>query len=75
MSMAENSAVPDLGWAQSASSTSTRPKKPTRRLKPEVAAKLRTRRSEAPLEDLYEKPVTELSPQELALMRAAFFRG
>lgn len=75
MSMAEQTTVPDHSWTQSSAATATRPSKPSRRLKPEVVAKLKTRRSEAPLQDLYQKPVTELSPQELAMMREAFFRG
>ncbi len=57
------------------SSASTRSRKPQRKLKPEVVAQLVARRSESQLEKLYEKPVSELSPDELALMRAAFFRG
>lgn len=51
------------------------PRKPVRRLRPEVAAQLATRRSSAQLEQLYERPVQELSPEEIARMKAAFFRS
>lgn len=50
-------------------------RKPARRLKPEVAARIVAQRSEMRIQQLYDRPVDELSPDELALMRAAFFRG
>lgn len=65
----------ERGWTHSAAPTATRPAKPQRRLKPEAAARLVARRSEAPLEDLYRKPVKDLSPREIAIMRAAFLKG
>lgn len=49
-------------------------KKPSRRLRPEVIAALADRRRQAVLEELYERPVQDLDPEELAHMRAAFFR-
>jgi hypothetical protein len=52
-----------------------RPSRPTRRLRPEIAAELATRRRQTRLDDLYGKPVQDLEPDELARMRSAFFRG
>ena len=49
--------------------------KPTRRLKPGVAAKLAAEMAGAEIRKLYERPVEELAPEEIARMRAAFFRG
>lgn len=49
-------------------------KKRTRRLKPEIAAKFAAVRTAERLQQLYDRPVAELSPEELAQMRAAFFR-
>lgn len=46
-----------------------------RKLKPEVAATLAARRRDAELRSLYETPVEQLSPNDLAKMKAAFFRG
>ena len=54
-------------------SASTR--KPVRRLRPEVVAQLATRRTASQLEELYQRPVEELSPEEIARMKAAFFRS
>lgn len=51
------------------------PRKRVRRLKPEVAEKFAAYRTEQKIQELYERPVDELSPEELAKMRAAFFRG
>jgi hypothetical protein len=51
------------------------PAKHRRRLNPEAAAQLAARRRQAQVEELYQKPVTELSREELALMRAAFVLG
>lgn len=50
-------------------------KKPSRRLRPEVAAALASRRRQAQLDELYQKSVQELDPEEIARMRAAFLRG
>ncbi len=63
------------GWNHPAAPAAPRPSKPHRRLKPEVAARLIVRRGAAPIEVLYRKPVEDLSPRELALMRAAFLKG
>jgi hypothetical protein len=49
--------------------------KRTRRLKPGVAAKLVAAAHGAEIRELYSRPVQELSPEEIARMRAAFFRG
>ena len=49
--------------------------KPGRRLKPGVAAKLAAEMVGAEIRELYDRPVEELSPEEIAKMRAAFFRG
>jgi hypothetical protein len=46
-----------------------------RRLKPGVAAKLVAAAHGAEIRELYSRPVEELSPEEIARMRAAFFRG
>lgn len=53
----------------------SRARKPARRLKPEIAARIAAQRSESRIQQLYERPVDQLSPEELAMMRAAFFRG
>lgn len=50
-------------------------KKRSRRLRPEVAAALADRRRQAQLDELYQKSVQELDPDEIARMRAAFLRG
>lgn len=55
--------------------TPERARKTTRRLRPEVASALTERKRQAELDELYGKPVQELEPEELARMRAAFFRG
>lgn len=47
----------------------------TRRLRPEVAAQWAARRREQELKSLYQTPVEELSPDDIAKMRAAFLRG
>lgn len=46
-----------------------------RRLRPEVAAELAARNRSSQLNALYEKPVKELDPEDIAVMRRAFFRG
>jgi hypothetical protein len=55
--------------------TGALPRRTVRRLRPEIAAALAARRREAELAALYEKPVQELEREDLAQMRAAFFRG
>ena len=50
-------------------------KKRTRRLKPEIAAKFAAVRTAERIQELYARPVEQLSPEELAQMRAAFFKG
>lgn len=49
--------------------------KRTRRLKPGVAAKFAAVVNGEEIRELYARPVQELSPEEIARMRAAFFRG
>jgi hypothetical protein len=50
--------------------------RPSRRLKPGVAAKFAAAQTMgAEIRELYDRPVEQLSPEEIALMRAAFFRG
>lgn len=73
MSTAEQTTTAEHGRIQR-SSVATANKR-TRRLKPEVVARLRNRRDEVTIDCLYQKPVDELSPQEIAAMRAAFLRG
>ena len=51
------------------------PAKRSRQLKPEVAARLAERTRARGLDELYEKSVSELSPDELSMMKAAFLRG
>lgn len=55
--------------------TANRPHRPTRRLKPEVAARWAARRQPDDLQALYQTPVEKLSPEEIARMKAAFLRG
>jgi hypothetical protein len=49
-------------------------RKPSRRLRPDAAALIARLRREQ-LQELYVKPVDSLAPEELARMKAAFFRG
>jgi hypothetical protein len=49
-------------------------RKPSRRLRPEALAALAARQREAQLQELYQRPVEELEPEELKRMKAAFFR-
>lgn len=46
-----------------------------RRLRPEVAAEVAARNRRAEMDVLYDKPVDELDPEELARMRRDFFRS
>lgn len=57
------------------SRSATQSPRPTRRLKPEIAAKWAAQRRQTELQDLYETPVEKLSPDEIARMKAAFLRG
>ena len=50
-------------------------RKPNRRLRPEVAAELIARNREEKLQELYQKPVDKLDPEEILRMKQAFFRG
>jgi hypothetical protein len=57
-------------------STLTRPAVAARRqLKPEIAARWAEQARAGQLQELYQKPIAELSPAEIARMKAAFFRG
>lgn len=49
--------------------------KRARRLKPGVAAKFNAAAKGEEIRQLYSRPVEDLSPEEIARMRAAFFRG
>jgi hypothetical protein len=49
--------------------------KKSRQLKPEIAARLAERNRARLVVELYQKSVTELSPDELSLMKADFFRN
>ena len=60
---------------QAVRTTEEKSTKPKRRLKPEVAAKLAAVRVAQRVQELYERPVDDLSPEEIAQMRAAFFKG
>lgn len=55
--------------------STTAARRTTRRLKPEVVQRLVQRRRTEELERLYETPVDQLAPEEIARMRAAFLRG
>ena len=46
-----------------------------RRLRPEIAAEMRARTQANRLRELYSREVAELSPDELSLMKAAFFQN
>lgn len=46
-----------------------------RRLKPEIAARRLQQRRIQEIEQLYRRPVDELSPDELDRMKAVFFLG
>ena len=50
-------------------------RRPSRRLKPEVAARWAARRRDSDLRVLYQTPVENLSPEEIARMKAAFLSG
>lgn len=58
-----------------ASAAANRPRRSTRRLKPEVAARWAARREQQDLQTLYQTPVERLSPEEIARMKAAFLNG
>jgi len=49
--------------------------KRSRKLRPEAAAALMARYRKLALDELYERPVDSLDPNELAQMKAAFFRS
>lgn len=49
-------------------------RKTARRLRPEALAALVARQREMQLQELYQRPVEELEPEELKRMKAAFFR-
>ena len=46
-----------------------------RRLRPEVAAEMRARNDAKRVRELYARRVTELSPEEISLLKAAFFQN
>jgi hypothetical protein len=49
-------------------------RKRIRRLKPEIAARLAAQQQEDEIQKLYNTPVEQLSPEDLAKMKAAFFQ-
>jgi hypothetical protein len=51
------------------------PLRRTRKLRPEVASEMARRNRQTQLDTLYDKPVQELDPDDIARMRRAFFRG
>jgi hypothetical protein len=60
---------------QTCSTVDTPSRRPSRRLKPEIAARWAAQRRETDLRALYQTPVEKLSPEEIARMKAAFLRG
>jgi hypothetical protein len=46
-----------------------------RRLKPEIARRLAEQRRTAAIKALYERPAQDLTPEEIAHLKSAFFRG
>lgn len=54
------------------SSVQQQPQSTRRRLRPD-ARKILTERARRGVEGLYEKPVEELTPEQIRLMKAAFF--
>ena len=49
--------------------------RPKRKLRPEIAARLTVKNIESELAHLYAKPLTDLTPDELRKMKAAFLLG
>ena len=46
-----------------------------RRLRPEIAAEMRARSQADRVRELYSRRVAELSPEEISILKAAFFRN
>jgi len=46
-----------------------------RRLKPEIARRLAEQKHNAAVKALYERPAQDLTPEEIARLKSAFFRG
>lgn len=46
-----------------------------RRLKPEIASRLAARRRAAAIQSLYDRPAHELTPEEIAQLKSAFFNS
>jgi len=46
-----------------------------RRIRPEVAAEMRARSEANRLRELYSRRVAELTPDEISIMKAAFFQN
>jgi hypothetical protein len=46
-----------------------------RRLKPEIARRLAEQRRNTAIQALYERPAQELTPEEIARLKSAFFSG
>ena len=46
-----------------------------RRLRPEIAAEMRARSEANRVRELYSRRVAELSPDEISILKAAFFKN
>jgi hypothetical protein len=60
---------------KTAVATAIKDRRTKRRLKPEIASRLAARRRAATLQSLYQRPAQELSPEEIAQLKSAFFAG
>jgi hypothetical protein len=49
--------------------------RPKRKLRPEVAARFTAKAVKSEIAGLYEKPLAELTPEELRKMKSAFLLG
>jgi hypothetical protein len=49
--------------------------RPKRRLRPEVAARFTQKAVQTEIAELYEKPLADLTPDELRKMKSAFLLG
>ena len=70
----EDLTIEEEGILNEANTSEVPTKKTSRRLRPEVAAAFAARTRELRLQEFYQKPVDQLEPEELAIMRAAFFK-
>ena len=70
----EDLTIEEEGNLNEANTAEAPTRKTSRRLRPEVAAAFAARNRELRLQEFYQKPVEQLEPEELAIMRAAFFK-